>query len=314
MLAFPRTMAVHRNSAILQYKLQQVFQEWMRPINLSFRIGLFISMALFAAVTAHAPLLLGIDHIPVVVTDLEKAVADYRAMGFAIKPGRTHADGIRNAHVKFPDGTEIELITAPQAVDALTSEYRARLVSGEGPVYFGLYSPDHAALAAQLRVLHAAAQEDDGALVFPSATPLHPLFFGSRNKAPTDRPEYFAHSNTAVRLSALWVRDSHELRMLLQSLNVPLKPVSRYSFLNPSRETIVATLPEGDLYLVPSAVTNVVAARVEVKSLAALEAILKTSGVPMKKDIACSAVWVAPESAHGIWIEFAAPRSVTCDR
>ena len=61
--------------------------------------------------------MLGMDHIPVVVADLDKAEADFRAMGFSIKPGRPHSNGIRNAHVKFPDGTEIELITAPAAVE-----------------------------------------------------------------------------------------------------------------------------------------------------------------------------------------------------
>src|SRR5438046_8977547 len=88
-----------------------------------------------AALAQPQTLLQGIDHTPVVVADLEKAQADFRKLGFAIKPGRFHAGGILNAHVKFPDGTEIELITAPKAVDALTREYRARLEKGEGPVY-----------------------------------------------------------------------------------------------------------------------------------------------------------------------------------
>ena len=67
---------------------------------------LLFSILFLSVSRAHAqePLVIGIDHIPVVVTDLERAQADYRAMGFAIKPGRFHADGIRNAHVKFPDG------------------------------------------------------------------------------------------------------------------------------------------------------------------------------------------------------------------
>jgi catechol 2,3-dioxygenase-like lactoylglutathione lyase family enzyme len=288
----------------------------MRSIIRSFCIALLIWIMLFGAVgeQAQAPLILGVDHIPVVVADLEKAIADYRAMGFAIKPGRPHADGIRNAHVKFPDGTEVELITASQAMDALTSEYRARLMTGEGPVYFGMYAPDHATLAAKLRLLHTAAQQDNGSIVFPADSPLHPLFFGSRNKAPTDRPEHFAHPNTAVRLSALWVRDSHELRMLLQSLNVPMTRSRSYDFIGSSMEIIDATLPEGHLYLVPSAATNVVAARIEVRSLAALEAVLNTNGVPMREYGFCHAAWVAPSSAHGIWLQFVEAGSASCNR
>jgi hypothetical protein len=51
--------------------------------------------------------LFGIDHIPLVVKYLDDAAEAYRRLGFAIKPGRPHADGIRNAHAKFPDGAGI---------------------------------------------------------------------------------------------------------------------------------------------------------------------------------------------------------------
>jgi hypothetical protein len=49
----------------------------------------------------------------VVVKDLNAASERYQALGFTLKPGRLHADGIRNNHVKFPDGSGIELISPP---------------------------------------------------------------------------------------------------------------------------------------------------------------------------------------------------------
>src|SRR5882757_8236766 len=100
---------------------------------MSFGSWLLIAMLSLVAAKAQTSqrLILGIDHIPVVVSNIEEAAADFRAMGFSIKPGRPHADGIRNAHVKFPDGTEIELITARQSADTLTAEYRTKLENGE---------------------------------------------------------------------------------------------------------------------------------------------------------------------------------------
>src|SRR5262245_33576546 len=56
--------------------------------------------------------LVGIDHIPTAVRDLDAAAASYRALGFALKPGHLHDDSINNVHAKYPGGTEIELITA----------------------------------------------------------------------------------------------------------------------------------------------------------------------------------------------------------
>ncbi|HSS96048.1 MAG TPA: VOC family protein [Terriglobales bacterium] len=251
----------------------------------------------------------GLDHIPVVVTDLEKAQADFRAMGFAIKPGRFHADGIRNAHIKFPDGTEIELITATSATDDLTSEYLDKMKKGEGPVYFGLYAPDLEAIEKTFRKFHIAAQSENDMLTFASGSPLHPLFIGGRNKTLTDKPEHFAHPNTATRLSGLWVRDTPELRALLEDLDVPLTPMTGCRMLQVN-QGIQAALPEGNLYLVASDDANVIAATVEVRELSAVETSLKQSGIPVRRDPTCGidAVWIPPANGHGIWIEFVSAR------
>jgi len=79
--------------------------------------------------TAAQPVVWGIDHIPLAVADLERATADFEALGFTLKPGRPHKNRLRNAHVKLPGGTEIELITAP-------TEGRRR------PNFPGIYAPD----------------------------------------------------------------------------------------------------------------------------------------------------------------------------
>jgi len=255
------------------------------------------------AIRAH-PVVSGVDHIPVVVTDLDKAQADFRAMGFVIKAGRLHADGIRNAHVKFRDGTEIELITASKAVDALTSEYAAKMKTSEGPVYFGLFAPDFAAITAASNLLPIKPQQDSGLFTFPPDSPLHPLFIGQRNKAANDKPEYFEHKNSAVRLSALWVQDSPELREELKGLGASLTPIDLCGF-EGTAKGIRASLPEGDLFLMPSKVT-VAAARIEVRFLSDIENILRSNGIPMKVGEACDnkSLWVPPSTAHGIWVEF----------
>jgi len=67
--------------------------------------------------------LFGLDHIPFAVKNLEIATHAYAEMGFAFKPGRFHENGIRNNHVKFPDGSGIELLSASQANDELTTHY-----------------------------------------------------------------------------------------------------------------------------------------------------------------------------------------------
>ncbi|HKH12145.1 MAG TPA: VOC family protein [Rubrobacter sp.] len=52
-----------------------------------------------------------LDHLVILVRDLEEAVRDYGRLGFRVTPGGEHADGLtRNALVPFRDGTYLELV------------------------------------------------------------------------------------------------------------------------------------------------------------------------------------------------------------
>ncbi|HZP06074.1 MAG TPA: VOC family protein [Terracidiphilus sp.] len=265
-----------------------------------------ILLLLFAtAVCAQQPLLQGVNHTPIVVSNLEKAEADFQAMGFTIKPGRIHPDGIRNAHVKFANETELELITASKGVDDLSSEYLKKLESGEGPVYYGLFAPD---LTKVLNKAHSAGlplKSDDGLLTFPVGSPLHAIFFGMLGKVSTDRPEYFVHRNTATRLSGFWVKDSKEIRELFRAFNVPLVDSASCGAF-PSR-IAVARLPNGSVFLVPqSGSSEVLGARVDVRSISVAEATLRNAGFkPQKYLCSNNSVWLPPSVAHGIWLQFA---------
>jgi len=52
-----------------------------------------------------------LDHLVILVDDLEAAVGDYGLLGFRVTPGGEHADGLtRNALIPFGDGTYLELV------------------------------------------------------------------------------------------------------------------------------------------------------------------------------------------------------------
>lgn len=64
-----------------------------------------------------------LDHVPVAVRDLERAAKKFRDWGFVLKKGRQHTNSIENYHIKFRDGTEIELITASKPLDRVSKQY-----------------------------------------------------------------------------------------------------------------------------------------------------------------------------------------------
>jgi hypothetical protein len=94
-------------------------------------------------------MLLGIDHIVVVVRDLDEAARDYGRLGFCVVPGGKHPVGTHNALIGFADGAYIELI----AFYRESSEHRwwGALQKGEGLVDFCMQTNDMAGDAATMR-------------------------------------------------------------------------------------------------------------------------------------------------------------------
>jgi hypothetical protein len=82
---------------------------------------------------------IALDHVVIAVRDLASAVADFRSLGFTLKPGRLHPNGLLNSHVKFADGTAFELMSVERAsTDPLAMVYESFLLAGEGGVFVAI--------------------------------------------------------------------------------------------------------------------------------------------------------------------------------
>jgi hypothetical protein len=232
---------------------------------------------------------LGIDHVPVAVGDLESAGERYRALGFALKQGRPHANGIRSLHAKFPDGTEIELITAPSAADALTRTYRTHLREGDGPPFLALFAAPGAQVTRELQAQGVSV---------PSY-----VFFGPRQASPTDRPEHFAHANSAYAVTRVWLAGD-DLDAERRMLTAAGATVRREAVDTPDAvQADVAVFAQGSVVLLPGRHQivrgrKIVGVTVAVRNLGAAA---KFAGPGARRSGA--SVFVDPKRALGYWLE-----------
>ena len=209
---------------------------------------------------AAEPALTGLNHIPVAVSDLDRAKANYEAMGFMLKPGRAHANVIRNLYVKFPDGTEIELITSVEARDELSAEYVAWLKAGDGPPFAGFYTREMIGLLGRISDLGSLLVFEGGIASF--------------------RPE-----------------------SLLQLLDAERASETRCAPFGPS--TARMTLPKGDVSLARMISPRpILGATVAIGSLEIARRRLTEKSVRFEQ-IACApeSLWIALETARGLWLE-----------
>ena len=86
-----------------------------------------------------------LDHLVVLVRDLDWAIGDYETLGFAVTPGGEHADGLtRNALISFKDGSYLELVAFVDPDDPRDNVWgwRPFLASGGGPIDYCAASDD----------------------------------------------------------------------------------------------------------------------------------------------------------------------------
>ncbi len=141
---------------------------------------------------ASEPLVLGLDHVVVAVADLDSATATFRRLGFEVKEGRVHDGGIANRHVKFPDGTEIELMSVTEPRSALAMEYARAISGGDGAVFASLFAPS--LVGVEERLTGAGFGEDRDDLRLGESRLLH------RNLLASSMPE-----RSTYRRSSIWV-------------------------------------------------------------------------------------------------------------
>lgn len=254
--------------------------------------------------------LTGLDHIPVAVIDLEQGEQRFRALGFTLKPGRHHDNGIRNAHAKFADTGYLELITAAEATDALTTAYRRHLKAGDGPAYLAFGVSDVGATAAALQAYGDRVETGSGFVAFAETDPLATYFFGMSGPSPTDRPEHFVHANSARSLESVWIApdDADAVEAMLGRLGARFETAR--ACLERCGEARIATLGDQRLVIVETERQRVpgrpiIGATIRVASLDRARQAMAAGGLS-EADITVDddRILVSPAVANGLWLEF----------
>lgn len=253
---------------------------------------------------------LHLDHVPIAVRDLESTAAQLRSLGFTIKPGRPHQNGIENASVKFADGSYLELITAHNGTDSTARQYEDFLKRGEGASYLFLRDSvgafrDHVLRAGGRRETAGPFAFTD----FPAAWRAPRLQLIEYLAPARDSPETYQHTNGARRVVAVWMFMEPSDDSIARELGADPARVHEFTFDDRPNRSIHLS-DRTMLMLTPRRTQDprlilVAAILVEVESLTRLSHI-----AGLERSIARgSALWLPPSEMHGVWMGFVERRT-----
>ena len=220
--------------------------------NMKFHSTSIIIVLLFICVSVRAEQL-RIDHAIIAVHNLEEAVATYKEMGFTIKPGRLHNNGLINSHIKFSDKTELELMSvAKEPIDSISSTYSNFLQTGEGGAYIAFSGLKVRAIKAKLRKHNVEHKIIRGRLwdyvVFPEGSGIDHLFFIEKHKSFTNEEWVYKHDNSVKAIKRIWIEGGNNLAKLLKLFDA--HPCANISPHNKSPETVYS-IDDTELIVVP---------------------------------------------------------------
>jgi hypothetical protein len=163
-----------------------------------------------------------LDHVVIAVRDLDRTGADFERHGFRLKAGRLHPNNLLNRHVKFRNGTSIELMTVVgEPGDAMAREYAELAAAGEGGVYVALRVGDHTAVQDEARALgfgaHGSGSGPWRFTTLPDVPAAAALFFMSGPTAQ-DADSLFSHRPATAGILEVWLEGGSEVAHLLERL------------------------------------------------------------------------------------------------
>lgn len=177
-------------------------------------------------------MLTAIDHLLVIVSDLESAIADYTRLGFTVVRGGMHPIGSHNALIAFADGAYLELMWFEPG---LVHPWRAALAKGGGLVDYSMQTDDLGADIDALRRAGVRISEPmplsrirpDGyqlswLLAMAGASQMGVVPFLIKDETPRDErvPRQHTHRNGAagIRVLTIAVEDAGKTERIFAGL------------------------------------------------------------------------------------------------
>ncbi len=253
------------------------------------------------------------DHILIGVKNLEKQTETFRKLGFSIKKGKQHKNGIKNNFIEFGDSSEIELIEVQQASDKLSEKYKKLIDKNIYGLQFAL------------RVNNVKKLKDNFSKLNSDFTILSvnkDYSILSKNKMDKGLPVFFiqynidnnntltSHSNGSKGIYSIWL-STNDIKNTAQKLSdMGFKLIGNYELPGIKGKAVEFTNSNFKIILIKSKKNEITGITILVDNLELVKNNLKsgfdTDFIEYSANRGKS-IFINKELTNSVWIEFLEP-------
>lgn len=165
---------------------------------------------------------LKIDHVIISVANLENSSRVFEDLGFKVKPGTLHSNGIINKHIKFSNDSSVELISIQGIAKDLTAEkYQLMIEKGGGGTFIaleGIPFDEFSKILDRLNIRYHWQKHRLWDYITFDSKELQHLFFIDYHHKSKENSTWLNHPNKTQAMTAIHIDQSPLLRRLLDEL------------------------------------------------------------------------------------------------
>ncbi len=257
--------------------------------------------------------LLDLDHLVIAVKNLEQSKNLFESrLGFTLKPGRLHPNGIKNEFVKFRNGSYIELLTVETPEDKISIHYSELLKSREGGAFAVLKSDSLAKVTSFFNKSPISAELQESEPFYKSITlktggALKNFFLIEYLAPQKENPSFTNHLNGVSELFALWINTPDLEKTLREFSDLKFEIGGKIKIPVFAKEGITVDLNKGKIYLFENAAEgSIIGMTLICKNIKQVSEILRSNGLKFNENLSQNekSILLLPNQVYGLWIEF----------
>lgn len=205
---------------------------------------------------------ISVNHVPIVVKNLQQVKTVFTDLGFKIKNGREH-EGINNCFIKFQDGTYLEFVEPIDSKYSIGKYYTDFLKNKQGATALAIDVQSTEAAKLFLSKQNVRYTTDSNSIwqtINPEIKETELFYIEYANKNWKDKKENTTHNNGALQLNTTWFLTKKTKESIKKYTNLGFE--SEGKNLNFGMKAHTLRLPKNKLILLeaspklPSYITN----------------------------------------------------------